>query len=240
VFGCDVGKPIWQTLPIFLDFVVGFGRALWPQALLLALEPHRSPIALQAFAGTKLIEAAFCAGGLLVRLKCAAMRANCYCRRCEACGRLFFFRLLGRLPGQLSFGPGMRLVAFCVFFLFFFSDLEIERFFLSQNLLRKRATGFFLPSPIVVFLNGKGSGKKALERLLVQCQVQASRAGSGCGHGRSGEKTIRTKGIVVQERVVWNGRNGAFWEEFPFGSPRVEGRDENRLRNGEGMSKVKR
>jgi hypothetical protein len=33
-------------------------------------------------------------------------------------------------------------------------------------------------------------------------------------------------------------KKGAFWEKFPFGSARVEGRDENHLRNGEEMSKI--
>jgi hypothetical protein len=35
-------------------------------------------------------------------------------------------------------------------------------------------------------------------------------------------------------------KTGAFWEAFPFGITRVEGRDENQLRNREEMSKVKR
>jgi hypothetical protein len=35
-------------------------------------------------------------------------------------------------------------------------------------------------------------------------------------------------------------KTGLFWEAFPFAKVRVEGGDENQLRNGEGMSKIKR
>jgi hypothetical protein len=58
-----------------------------------------------------------------------------------------------------------------------------------MDLILMRRIDLFLLAPSVMFLNGKGSGKQALEGLFVQCEVKPSRAGPRCGHGRAGEKS---------------------------------------------------
>lgn len=158
------------------------------------------------------------------------MLANGSSFRREACGRWFFVGL----PGGLGLGLDGRSVVF------FFFESEIEGFMRPLDLFPRHSKGLFLPSPIIVLLNGKGSGEQALKGRLVQCRVKAGRTGPGCRHGRNGEKAIQTMTIVVQVGMVWNGRKGAFWERFPFGGAAMERRDENGLRKATKRSKVKR
>jgi hypothetical protein len=47
--------------------------------------------------------------------------------------------------------------------------------------------------PVVMFLNGEGSGQQALKGLLVECQVGPVR-----GHGISGREIVETDAIVFQ------------------------------------------
>jgi len=85
-FSFKLREAVWKTLPIFLHAFIGFGRALRPQTLLLAHQPHRSPIVLQAFSRTKLFQAAGRAACVVWRLRCATMAANGGGVRCSARG----------------------------------------------------------------------------------------------------------------------------------------------------------
>ncbi len=105
---------------------------------------------LQAFARTKLVEAAFLATGFVGRLQSATMRAKGSGLRLEArsgfsLGRL---NLLG-LAGNLIF---------------------------IRNVLPTPIVMFLVP-PIIVFLNGKGGGEQVLEGLLVQREVRRRQIG---------------------------------------------------------------
>jgi len=100
-----------------------------------------------------------------------------------------------------------------------------------MDLILMWLVGLFLLSPSIMFLNGKGGGKQALEGLFVQCEVKPSRAGPRCGHGRAGREAHQTSTIVVQVWIVGNERKRKlFWEGFPFEGARLEEIDENRLR----------
>jgi hypothetical protein len=89
-FSFHLREAVWKTLPILLHAFIGCRRALRPQTLLLAHQPHRSPIVLQAFSRTKLFEAAGRAVCFVWRLGCATMAANGGGVRCDARGWLRF------------------------------------------------------------------------------------------------------------------------------------------------------
>src|SRR5208282_3237979 len=61
---------------LLLCSFASLGSTLWPQNLLLAHQPHRGPLALHAFPGTKLVEAAVRAERCVGWLGSATMLAN--------------------------------------------------------------------------------------------------------------------------------------------------------------------
>src|SRR5208337_2820228 len=67
---------LFRSFANLLCSFLNLGRTLGPQPLLLAHQPHRGPIALQAFPRTKLVQAATLAPRSLCRLRSATMPAN--------------------------------------------------------------------------------------------------------------------------------------------------------------------
>src|SRR5208282_1046905 len=61
---------------LLLCSFASLGSTLWPQDLLLAHQPHRGPLALHAFPGTELVEAAALAARCVGWLRSATMSAN--------------------------------------------------------------------------------------------------------------------------------------------------------------------
>jgi hypothetical protein len=71
--------------------------------------------------------------------------------------------------------------------------------------------------PVVMFLNGEGSGQQALKGLLVECRVGPIR-----GHGIGGREIAETDAIVVQVWAVSNDDNLLTGSWLQFHRCRVE------------------